>query len=311
MMKGGDHMTQPVLQVRGVSKHFKKTNVLRDVNLTVQAGEICALIGENGAGKTTLMRLILGLSPMQSGTIVLLGETVGHLHQALSRVGAVIESPAAFSKLTVRQNLQVTAIQHGLNDASAITKAIHFVGLDTKAKTKAGHLSLGQKQRLGLATAIIAQPDLLILDEPINGLDPSGIVEFRTLLQQLNQDYGTTILISSHILAELYQVATQFAFLHHGTIIKALSKAQLDEANRAGLVVQVAQVAEAAQLLDAKGLHEFTVQDDHTLIVGVGQIEAADLNTLFVQHGVAVASIAMKEASLEDYYTNLLKEAQP
>ncbi|MCG4285460.1 ATP-binding cassette domain-containing protein, partial [Lacticaseibacillus paracasei] len=139
-------------------------------------GDIYGLIGENGAGKTTLMRLITGLSPMQHGTVTLLGEQAGHYQHALSRIGAVIESPAAFEQLTVYQNLRLCAIQHGIQDKQAITEAIDFVGLKAKQTTKVKHLSLGQKQRLGLALAILPRPDFLILDEPINGLDPSGIM---------------------------------------------------------------------------------------------------------------------------------------
>ncbi|WP_179396136.1 ABC transporter ATP-binding protein [Lacticaseibacillus absianus] len=303
-------MEETVIQLRDVSKHFGHYQALSHVTMAVKRGDIYALIGENGAGKTTLMRLILGLSPTPSGEVMVLGEHAGHYRHALSRVGAIIEAPAAFSKLTVRQNLEVIAIQHGLNDPQAITDAIQFVGLTAKVRTQAKHLSLGQRQRLGLATAILAHPDLLILDEPINGLDPTGIVEFRTLLQRLNQEQQTTILISSHILTELYQVATQFGFLHHGTLIQTLSKPALDAANQAGLVVTVSDVNAAASLLDAQQIKQFKVLNERDLLVAAGQIEPAALNRLLVDHQLEVMSIAMKEGSLEDYYTDLIAHSQ-
>ncbi len=160
---------------------------LDQVSFTVEKGDIYGLIGENGAGKTTLMRLITGLSPMQHGTVTLLGEQAGHYQHALSRIGAVIESPAAFEKLTVYQNLRLCAIQHGIQDKQAITEAIDFVGLKAKQTTKVKHLSLGQKQRLGLALAILPRPDFLILDEPINGLDPSGYYGISPIIETLER----------------------------------------------------------------------------------------------------------------------------
>ncbi|MCI1985657.1 MAG: ABC transporter ATP-binding protein [Lactobacillus sp.] len=301
-------MEEAVLTIRDVSKQFGHYQALRHVSLTVRRGEIYALIGENGAGKTTLMRLITGLSPLRRGEIMLLGEDAAHNQKALSRIGAVIESPVAFDKLSVAQNLQLTAIQHGLSDPQAVEDAINFVGLAEKQRTKAKNLSLGQKQRLGLATAILGQPDFLVLDEPINGLDPTGIVEFRQLLKRLNHERQTTILISSHILTELYQVATTFGFLHRGTIIKELDKATLDAENQGGLTVTVGDANQAAAVLDNAGIRAFTVRGDQQLTVADGQLAAADLNAMLVQAGVAVESITTREASLEDYYTALLHE---
>ncbi|MBH9979887.1 ABC transporter ATP-binding protein, partial [Bifidobacterium asteroides] len=202
-------MDDTILDISHASKRFRRFQALDDVSLSINKGEVYGLIGENGAGKTTLMRLITGLSPIQEGTIRLMGHTIGKDSRILSRIGSIIEAPAAFKKLTVSQNMELTAIQHGLTDDKAIAQTIDFVGLSEKAKTRAGHLSLGQRQRLGLAMAILTRPDFLILDEPINGLDPGGIMEFRTLLDRLNKERRTTILISSHILSELYLVSSR------------------------------------------------------------------------------------------------------
>ena len=165
--------------------------------------------------------------------------------------------------------MRLCAIQHGIQDKQAITEAIDFVGLKAKQTTKVKHLSLGQKQRLGLALAILPRPDFLILDEPINGLDPSGIMEFRQLLKRLNEEQQTTILISSHILSELYQVSTRFGIIHHGRMIKQLTKAELDKANQSGLAATVDDTALAAQVLDQHGYQDFDIIDDHHLLLSL------------------------------------------
>jgi ABC-2 type transport system ATP-binding protein len=306
MLSGGVNMNNTVLELTMVSKHFGHYQALQDIDLSIQRGDICALIGENGAGKTSLMRLITGLSPVDKGVITLLGENAGSYRHALEHVGAIIESPALFASLTIFQNLKIAAIQHGINDAEQITRTIKFVGLDAKAHTKAKHLSLGQKQRLGLALAVLAQPDFLVLDEPINGLDPMGIVEFRELLKRLNTEFGTTILISSHILTELYQVATRFVFLHQGRIIKQLSKDELASLNRGGLLIRTPQVTLAAQVLDAAGYTQFSVIDDTQLLLMDKNVQAAVLTKLLVDKNIPVDGITLQETSLEQYYTRLI-----
>ncbi|MDH5105498.1 ABC transporter ATP-binding protein [Lentilactobacillus diolivorans] len=300
-------MTTTILTIDHVSKHFGHFQALNDVTFSINRGDIYGLIGENGAGKTTLMRLITHLSPLADGKITLLGESATHYQQALKHVGAVIETPAAFKKLTVRQNLKLTAIQHGIQDKHLIDQTIDFVGLSAKQKTKASHLSLGQRQRLGLALALLPQPDFLILDEPINGLDPSGIVAFRKLLKQLNQERNTTILISSHILTELYQVSTKFGFIHHGKFIKEVTKETLDKENESGILLGVSDVKLAAQLLDNDNIGSFTVLNDHQILIHNFSIDTAKLNQTLVTNGVAVTNITRQEGSLEQYYTNLLQ----
>ena len=295
-----------ILEINHVSKHFGKFQALNDVSLSVNRGDIYGLIGENGAGKTTLMRLITHLSPLTQGTITLLGEQSTHYQQALKHIGAVIETPAAFKKLTVRQHLKLAAIQHGIQDGDLIDQTIEFVGLTAKKKTKAGKLSLGQRQRLGLALALLPQPDFLILDEPINGLDPSGIVEFRKLLKRLNQERNTTILISSHILTELYQVSTKFGFIYHGHFIKEVTKSELDKENQSGILLEVNDVKLTAQLLDNAGIDPFTVLDDSRVLIHNMTINTAKLNQILVMNGVAVANMTRQEGSLEQYYTDLL-----
>lgn len=303
-------MNNTILSLTGVGKRFGRYQALTDINLTIHRGDICALIGENGAGKTSLMRLITGLSPMDKGSLMLLGEEAGHYQHALEHVGAIIESPAFFANMTVYQNLKITAIQHGVNDADQITRTIAFVGLTEKTKTKAKHLSLGQKQRLGLAIAVLAQPDFLVLDEPINGLDPMGIVEFRALLNRLNTEFQTTILISSHILTELYQVATRFVFLHNGRVIQSLTKDELAAANHHGLRLTTSAVQQAAQVLDAAGYTDLTVLDDHQILVADPKAQVPALTKLLVERNIPVDGINLQEASLEQYYSRLISSQE-
>lgn len=304
-------MNDVILDIRAVSKRFGNYQALENVNLTVKRGDVYGLIGENGAGKTTLMKLITGLSPLTQGQITLLGESAQHYHYALRRTGAIIETPVAFPNLTVRQNLKVCAIQHGLQDAQIIDETLEFVHLVKKQRTRAKHLSLGQRQRLGLALAILPRPDFLVLDEPINGLDPTGIIDFQQLIKRLSEERDTTILISSHILSELYQVSNRFGIIHHGQLIKQVTKEELDEANQAGLIFTVDKVQLASQTLDQSGYAPFDVLDDQRILIKDNNVTAANVNQVLVENGVAVKALTHQEGSLEQYYTDLLaKEDQ-
>lgn len=297
-------MTKTILSVNNISKSFGRYKAIDNVSFNLQKGDIYGLIGSNGAGKTTIMRLITQLSPLKVGEIKLFDQRINQ--QALKHVGAVIETPAAFGKLTVQENLKLVAIQRGINDSKKITEIIKFVGLTEKVHTEAKNLSLGQRQRLGLAIAILPEPDLLILDEPINGLDPSGIIEFRKLLKKLNQEKQITILISSHILTELYQVSTRFGFIYNGQLIKEITKEELDKANQSGLVLTVDDVSKAAQEIDQKFMEKFTVVDDKNILIHSLGIDPSKLNRELVENGISVISLTKEEKSLEDYYTNLI-----
>lgn len=293
-----------ILSVNNVSKIFGKYKALDNVNLSLQKGDIYGLVGSNGAGKTTLMRLITQLSPLKIGEIQLFDKKVNQ--QALKHVGAVIEAPVAFDKLTVQENLKLVAIQRGINDSKRISEIVKFVGLTEKLNTKAKNLSLGQKQRLGLAIAVLPDPDLLILDEPIDGLDPSGIIEFRNLLEKLHREKQVTILISSHILTELYQVSTRFGFIYNGQLIKEITKEELDKANQSGLILNVDDISKAAQIIDKEFMQDFTVINDNKLLIHSLNIDPSKLNRKLIENDVSVLSLTKEEKSLEDFYTNLI-----
>ena len=223
-------MEKYVLETKGITKAYKNTLALDNVELKLEKGKIYGFIGQNGAGKTTLIRLITGLSFASAGEIVLWGKTgERELQEQRKRIGALIESPALYPNMTAVQNLEVQRIQRGIPDKAVIEKTLQLVGLPDTGKKKVRNFSLGMRQRLGIAVALLNTPEFLILDEPINGLDPAGIVEVRNLLKNLNKEYGMTILISSHILDELHNTATDFILIDKGRIIEELSNEELNE----------------------------------------------------------------------------------
>jgi ABC-2 type transport system ATP-binding protein len=302
-------MKEVVLSLKNVTKKFGQQLALDQVSLEVKKGEIYGLIGRNGSGKTTIMKLIADLSKETSGQISLLGHPKhsGQYIQSLSRIGSVIEAPAAFNKLTAYQNMKIICLQRGIHDFSVIDETLKFVNLADTGKKQFRQFSLGMKQRLGIAMALINQPDFLILDEPVNGLDPIAIVELRGLLEKINQERDTTIFISSHILTELYQVSTRFGFIHKGKMIQELSKEAFDELVTAGIVIKVTDTAQAAVVLENHLTDNFEVLSQQELKISDTTWSVAQVNRLLVSNGVDVEGIGKQEYSLEDYYTNLVK----
>lgn len=202
-------MKEVMLQTKKLSKHYKEANVVRKVDMTLYKGDIYGLIGNNGAGKTTLIRMLTKLIAPSSGEYSLLRPDI--------KVGAVIESPALYMDMTAEENLKYSGIQKNCYSKEKVAGTLAFIGLENASSKQVKDFSLGMKQRLGIGMAILNEPDLLILDEPINGLDPMGIIEIRQMIQRINQELGTTLLISSHILTELELVATRYGILHEGS----------------------------------------------------------------------------------------------
>jgi ABC-2 type transport system ATP-binding protein len=216
-------MKEPVLQTKGIVKQYKDVNAVDSVSMTVRKGDIYGFIGQNGAGKTTMIRIITSLITPTSGEIALFGKSDSSgLADGRKRIGCIVESPALFPTLSASDNLEYYRVQRGIADRSVVRTALESVNLTGTGNKQYRQFSLGMKQRLGLALAIMGKPDFLILDEPVNGLDPMGIVEFRGILQNLNKEQGMTILISSHILTELAQVATCYGIIHNGKLVKEI-----------------------------------------------------------------------------------------
>jgi ABC-2 type transport system ATP-binding protein len=274
------------------------------VSLTVEKGDIFGLIGQNGAGKTTLMRLVTSLARPDSGEIELFGSST-ELNASRTRMGCVVEMPALYPNLTATQNLEYYRIQHGIPDKSVVSKSLETVSLTDTGKKKFKNFSLGMKQRLGLALAILNSPDFIILDEPINGLDPSGIIEMRDMMKRLNEQ-GITILISSHILSELSQVATKYAIIHHGRLVKSLTQEQLREECKRALAVTVDDAPKAAVILEtALNIHAYKQVSTNELRIYEYLDNPAEVTFQLGQGGVRVASIHEVGDSLEDYYMKI------
>ena len=207
-------MTKFICETKNLSKKYKDFYALKNVNLTIPKGEIYGLVGENGAGKTTLIRLLTGLNFKSEGEIILFGHQDNLQHER-SKIGCTIEMPALYKDMTASQNLEVQRIQRGIPNKKCITDTLELIGLSNAGKKRVANFSLGMKQRLALGVALLGEPEFLILDEPVNGLDPTGIIELRELLKKLVKEREVTILISSHILSELHQLATCYGFLHN------------------------------------------------------------------------------------------------
>lgn len=238
-------MSDIVLATHGLSRSYGKSAALDQASLTVRKGDIYGLVGRNGAGKTTLMRLVTGQSTPTAGAVELFGQSGRDLEKARGRTGAMIEIPSFAPFLTARENLEYYRIQRGIPGKNVVDEVLEQVDLRDTGKKKFKSFSLGMKQRLGLALALMNHPDFLILDEPINGLDPEGVAEFRQLLKQLNRDRQTTILISSHILTELSSVASCYGFLEKGRLLEEISAETLHEKCRTCLRLTVDDAAKA------------------------------------------------------------------
>lgn len=226
--KGVDKMSEIICQTTELCKNYKNFHVLQNVNLSINRGEIYGLIGENGAGKSTLIRILTGLAFQSSGVVSLFGKTE-NLRYERAKIGCTVEMPALYKDMTAKQNLEIQRVQRGIPEKKCISKTLELVGLNNTKKKKVNDFSLGMKQRLALAIALLGEPEFLILDEPVNGLDPTGIIELRELLKKLAKENHVTILISSHILSELNQLATCYGFLHHGKLLKQITATELSE----------------------------------------------------------------------------------
>lgn len=298
-----------ILEMHDVTKRFGKQLVLDHVNLTIQRGDIYGLIGRNGAGKTTILKTIVQLLYADSGTIMLFGADTKHGYgKQLKRTGSVIETPVANDQLTARQNLKYYCKIKGIVDQDAIEEALNFVGLTDTGNKKFKQFSLGMRQKLGLAIAMLNKPDFLILDEPINGLDPIAIAEFRRLLIKLNQTRQMTILISSHILEELYQMATRFGIIDHGVILKELTKEEFEAQSREYIRLQVDQPQLAATVLNRMSVQDFKVVDQNTINIYDLSLDNQTLVEMLVAANVGVNTIVKEHINLENYFKSIVEK---
>ena len=297
-------MMNYIIETHHLKKIYKDKAVVNDVNIHVKKGEIYGFVGPNGAGKSTLMKMLLNLVQSNSGEIVIFGnKVVENDFEMLKRIGSIIENPYFYEKLTARENLDLHCEYMGYHNKNHIKEVLECVGLLKDADKKVSQYSLGMKQRLAIARAILTKPELLILDEPINALDPEGIREMRELFRKLNTDYGTTIFISSHILSEVEQIADKIGIIQNGKLIKEISMSDVHKYRTDYVEIDVDNVELAGYLLE----HELQIQDFR--IITENRIEIYDLSksiknisSILVQNIIGINSIGRKQNSLEDYF---------
>lgn len=301
-----------VIKTYKLSKSYKNCNALIDANITVNQGDIYGLVGNNGAGKTTLLKILTGQSQLSSGSFELFSKSSEKdLNLVRKRTGVIIETPSFYPKLTVFKNMEYYRLQRGIPGKEKIDKVLKEVGLYEAKKKKFEDLSLGMKQRLGLALAMMNEPDLLILDEPINGLDPSGIIEIRNLLLKLNKEKNITILISSHILTELSNIATCYGFLNKGRLVEELSAKDLEKKCQSFLEVKVTNSKKLAALLEQKlGYKEFKVISEDVIQVFDINRSPEEISELAISNKIGLMALDEKSMNLESYYMSLVGVAE-
>lgn len=295
-----------VLTTQDLAKRYRNTTALKGLSMHLPKGAIYGLVGKNGAGKTTLIRLICGLQAPTSGSYTLYGAKSGgrDLRRAHRRMGALVEGPAIYLDLTAEENLIQQYLMLGLPSRQGIWELLALVGLADTGDKPAREFSLGMRQRLSIAVALAGDPDLLVLDEPTNGLDPQGIVEIRELILRLNRERGITVLISSHILDELARLATHYGFIDAGRMLREISAADLETACRKCLRLEVSDTKPLARVLDDMGV-EYQILSATQADV-FARVHVSGLASALAQQGCELCSVCERNESLESYYINLI-----
>lgn len=301
-------MEKEILKVSGMTKLYQGKTALNHVSLSIRQGQICGLVGNNGAGKTTLMRMITGTSFWNSGSLVLFGKEQNQkATRERKRLGTLLETPVFFENMSGRQNLEYYRIQLGIPGKQCVEELLNQMGLGEAAEKKVRGYSMGMKQRLGIALALLNHPDFLILDEPINGMDPKGIIEVRNILTRLNQEKGVTMLISSHILAELTNLATHFCFMDKGKVLEEISREALEEKCQAYLEVRTTDGEKMSVLLEQNfPKMKYRVYPQNVIHVYEKMDKAQEISQLAVENGVGLLGLTQKTVDLENYYMNMV-----
>ena len=295
-----------ILRTNTVSKKYTNYYAVDKVSISIKKGEIYGLIGENGAGKSTLMKMIAGLVEPSEGSIALFGNFVPQTERY--RIGCVIESPALYAELTAKQNLEVFRKAYGLSSKESVQQILKQVGLSQYENKIVKKFSLGMKQRLAIGIALLGNPDFLILDEPINGLDPTGIQDMRNFLLKLNREEHITIMISSHILGELSKIATKYGIIKNGKLIEEITAKELNEKCQCCLKIKASDTAQAAILIE-KNLHtkNYEILSDNNIRIFEYVDNPGIVNSLLVNHGISVDECTVTKESLEDYFNEKMR----
>ncbi len=301
-------MIKYVLKTNNLNKKYGGADVLNKVSISLEAGKIYGLIGQNGAGKTTLMRLITGLAFPTEGSIELFGDSDSKkLQEQRKRIGAMIEYPSLIPYMSAQENLRYHRIIRGNPNTDVEKELLELVGLSNTGKKKAKNFSLGMKQRLGIAIALLGDPELLILDEPINGLDPLGVVEIRKLINKLSEERQMTILISSHNLPELYQVATDYIIIHNGEVKQSITQAELDESCKHHILIGCGQPEKLVSVLETQlNTTKYKVMPDRMVKLYDYLDEKEKVAKAIADSGIVVTEFSIQGDTLENYFISII-----
>ena len=295
-----------ILETNNLTKVYGQKEATKNVNLHIREGQIYGLIGRNGAGKTTVMRMISGLSKPTRGSYSLFGKTGLAMQMQLKNVGVLIEHPGLYPRLSAYENLKIKYIGMGIRPRGYVEELLKTVGLEnTDRKKGAASYSLGMRQRLGIALALVGDPKMIILDEPINGLDPQGIVEVREMVSRLRDERGITIMISSHILDELAKVADAYGVIHEGTLLDEFTAEELHERCGQSLVLRTDDAAGTLQILENMGLQGAKRDPDGSLRLAQGMERAKEISKAIVNAGIGLEEIYLRTKTLEEYYLGM------
>ncbi|WP_066504090.1 ABC transporter ATP-binding protein [Abyssisolibacter fermentans] len=297
-----------ILRTYNLTKAYKQQEVVSNVSMNIKKGEIYGFLGPNGAGKTTVMKMITNLVIPTAGDIEIFGEKKSaNPYECMKRIGSLIEYPIFYEKLNGRENIELHLEYMGCYDKKAIDDALKLVNLRGIDKKPVKNFSMGMKQRLGIARAIITKPELLILDEPINGLDPSGIKEIRDILKMLSREYGITILISSHILSEIEQIADTIGVISKGRLIKEVSMNSIRQKSMEYIEVEVEDCKRAGYILDNKlHVNNFKIMDEKTIRIYDTELSLNEVSKALVLNDIIINTISKKQSSLENYFLKLV-----
>lgn len=294
-----------ILETKNLTKQYGRQKAVDSVNLHVRQGDIYGLIGRNGVGKTTIMKMISGLAAPTEGSFSIFGHEGRTAELYMSRLGTLIEAPGIYPNMTARANLKIKCLAMGVRKKNEIDELLEIVGLADTGRKRVKNFSLGMKQRLGIALALVGEPDILILDEPINGLDPQGIAEVRETLARLNREKNITFIISSHILEELSKIATNYGIINDGVLIKEMTREQLLTECSERIELKTNDTARACTVLDQMGISKYKVVDADTIQIFERLDDGGSITMALAENDVKTMGITVKNEALEDYYLEL------
>ena len=291
-----------ILTTDNLSKIYGEKRAADAISLHIRKGDVYGLIGRNGAGKTTVLKMICGLSTPTSGSITFMGKTGAELSQVRNKIGSLIESPGLFPKMSAYQNVKIKCIASGRNNDAYIKSLLELVGLSKVGKKPAQSFSLGMKQRLGIALALVGDPEFIVLDEPINGLDPQGIAEMRDIIHKLSKERGMTVIVSSHILEELEKVADSFGIINDGKLMDEFTSEELEKRCSKYTLLRTGNAEKSKKVLADRGIAEYEILEHGDFKINEAIDDTSKLIEGLVKEGIAVYELATIQGTLEQYY---------